>query len=68
MLLKLLLAGKKHLPEEGLFFLAGSAVGEGGFPDQERKIPEILTFSARKSSVSDIPGFPDGDGDHSLAF
>jgi hypothetical protein len=41
-------------------------------PDQERKIPgnpEIPEeFQDRKSSISDISGFPAGDRDYSLTF
>ena len=43
---------------------------KGFFP--ERKTPGIPetpeVFPARKSLISDIIGFPDGDQDHSLTF
>ncbi len=43
------------------------------FSDQERKIQEILTFQKYSKEEfnhwqTEIPGFPVGDGDHSLTF
>jgi hypothetical protein len=67
----------RHPPEVlrcAIFFLAGNTSALGGFfPDQERKIPgnpEIPeVFPGQEvSNISDIPGFPGGDGDHSLTF
>ncbi len=47
-------------------FLDGNTSAWGGFPDQEKKVPvnpEIPeVFLARKSLISDILGFPAGDG------
>ncbi len=67
----------RHPPEVlrcAIFFLAGNTSALGGFfPDQERnipgnpEIPEVFP-DQEVSNISDIPGFPGGDGDHSLTF
>jgi hypothetical protein len=49
-------------------FLAGDSFALGVFfPNQKRKIPGNHEMT-RKSLIMHIPGFPAGDGDHSLTF